>query len=482
MAEQVHPPEGLMEHPEEHPEVRHEFSDVSFRWIVGALMTAGVLGAVIHFAIGFFFEARKEALDVARRSPYPLAPRPSTALPPEPRLEQLDRMKQRTEPITLDKGQANLVRLGSLGPTEDKDFVHIPIERALRAACRQATGARPTSARAGDRRSRHLRTGSSSGRWQSPGGGDGAFSGTSCPAKGKPQDPGQRPRQRRRVQFGPSFQWGATSMKRTLCACLALALATGSAAAQPGLPAGLRQVRFEQRLDAQVPLAVAFKDEAGNTVRLADLCHDKPVILVFSYFRCPMLCHQVLNGLVRALLDVPFDVGKEFNVITISFDARETPEMAAIKKKTALERYGRPGAEAGWHFLTGQEEAIKQVADAAGFKFSYDAEHDQFAHAAGIVLLTPTGKISRYFYDIRYSPRDLRLGLVEASANRIGSASDQILLYCFHYDPIEGKYGPVVMSFVRIGGCLTLLAIGLFVFGLWRRERRRANPKVSTAG
>src|SRR5579863_6394447 len=186
-----------------------------------------------------------------------------------------------------------------------------------------------------------------------------------------------------------------------------LLIAADSIAAQSGLPPALREVRFDQKLNDQVPLELPFLDESGSTVRLANYFRDKPVILVLAYFRCPMLCDQVLNGMVQAMLDIPFDVGKEFNVITVSFDARETPEMATAKKKTYLERYGRPGAAAGWHFLTGSEDSIKRLTDAVGFHFSYDAKNDQFAHAAGIVLLTPGGKISRYFHDIRYSPRDL---------------------------------------------------------------------------
>ncbi len=164
--------------------------------------------------------------------------------------------------------------------------------------------------------------------------------------------------------------------------------------------------------------------------------------------------------------------------MTVSFDARETPAMAAAKKKTYVERYGRPGAENGWHFLTGKEDAIKKLTDAIGFRFRYDKVNDQFAHASGILVVTPTGRISRYFYDVRYSARDLRLGLVEAAESRIGSPVDQILLYCFHYDPQEGRYGPVIMNFVRLGGVLTLFAVGSLFVGLWRREWRKSKQSV----
>jgi protein SCO1/2 len=264
-------------------------------------------------------------------------------------------------------------------------------------------------------------------------------------------------------------------------AMLFFTVAAEGLAADSSLPPALREVRFDQKLNAQVPLDIALTDETERSVTLAEYCHDKPVILVLAYFRCPMLCDQVLNGLVRALLDLPFDAGKEFDVIVVSFDARETPAMAAAKKQTLLDRYGRPGAAAGWHLLTGTEESIRRLTDAVGFRYSYDAKNDQFAHAAGIVLLTPAGKVSRYFYDVRYSTRDLRLGLVEASANRIGSLADQVLLYCFHYDPQEGKYGPTIMNLVRLAGILTVIVIGSFVFALYRRDRQRAKQETAAA-
>lgn len=246
------------------------------------------------------------------------------------------------------------------------------------------------------------------------------------------------------------------------------------------LPPTLRKVAFEQRLGAQLPLDVAFKDESGRDVMVGDYCRrGKPIILVFGYFRCPMLCTEVANGLVRAMLDLELTVGADYDVITISFDPRDTPDMAAAKKKTYLERYGRQGAEAGWHFLTGSKEAIERVTGAAGFRFVYDAKYDQFAHASGLIVLTPQGKIARYFYDIHFRPRDLRLGLVEASGNQIGSPVDQVLLFCFHYDPTEGRYGVAVMNLVRLGGVLTLAGIGLLVFWLRRGDHRQARLAAS---
>jgi protein SCO1/2 len=269
-------------------------------------------------------------------------------------------------------------------------------------------------------------------------------------------------------------------MKRMIGALLAvLALTAPHVRAQTALPASLREVGFVQRLNEQVPLDLDFRNETGRVVKVAEYFRGKPVILVLAYYRCPMLCTEVLNGLARGLLDIPFDAGKEFQVVIVSFDPRETAELAAAKKKSYVERYGRPGAKNGWHFLTGDEASIKRLTEAVGFRYHYDARNDQFAHASGIMILTPAGRISRYFYDIRFPSRDLRLGLVEASENRIGSPVDQILLYCFHYDPAEGRYGPVIMNFVRAGGVMTMLGVGSLIGLLWRAERRRNGATVS---
>jgi protein SCO1/2 len=255
-----------------------------------------------------------------------------------------------------------------------------------------------------------------------------------------------------------------------LAACLTWC---GHARAESTLPPLLRGVGFDQRLDEQVPLDLVFRDEAGQSVKLGDYFHGKPVILVLAYYRCPMLCTLVLNGLVQGMLDMPFDAGKDYEVVTVSFDPRETPAQAAAKKKTYVDRYGRPGAAAGWHFLTGDEASITALTKAVGFRFAYDAKRDEFAHASGILVLTPAGRISRYFYDIKFPGRDLRLGLVEASDHKIGSPVDQVLLFCFHYDPATGKYGPAVMTFVRIGGVLTMLGLIALVAMLFKGERRR---------
>ncbi len=264
-------------------------------------------------------------------------------------------------------------------------------------------------------------------------------------------------------------------MKRITNFALMMSLEwVGIAHAVSSLPPALQNVTFEQRLNEQVPLDLEFVDDAGRPVKLGDYFDDKPVILVLAYYRCPMLCTLVLNGLVQGMLDVPFDVGRDFRIVTVSFDARETPELAAAKKRTYIDRYGRPGAAEGWHFLTGTQPAIDRLTESVGFHYAYDAAHDEFAHASGIIVTTPSGRISRYFYDIRYSARDLRLGLVEASENRIGSPVDQVLLFCFHYDPREGRYGAAVMRFVRVGGALTLVSLVALLAYMWKRERANA--------
>ncbi len=266
-------------------------------------------------------------------------------------------------------------------------------------------------------------------------------------------------------------------MKRTIPILLLLLLAAGHpASAQSPLPKILEHVGFDQRLGEQIPLDLPLTDDDGQSVTLGQYFTDKPVILVLAYYRCPMLCTQVLNGLVEGLRETPFIIGKEFRVVTVSFDPNDTPKMAAAKKRTYLHAYDHPEAAQGWRFLTGSQASITRLTHAVGFRYAYDPASDQFAHAAGIVLLTPEGKIARYFYDVHYSGRDLRLGLVEASENRIGTPIDKVLLFCFHYDPTAGKYGAAVMNFVRAGGVLTVAGLGVFIGLLLRGDRRRRPP------
>jgi protein SCO1 len=243
------------------------------------------------------------------------------------------------------------------------------------------------------------------------------------------------------------------------------------ARAHTTLPAIFKDVGFDQRLNEQVPLDLVFRDEAGQAVRLGDYLGGKPVILSLVYYNCTTLCPMILDGLVRSLNPVSFDIGKQFAVLTVSFDPRETPAQAAAKKAEYVRRYRRPGAADGWHFLTGEETAIRRLTQAVGFRYVYDAKTEQFAHAAGILILTPQGKVARYFYGFDFSPRDLRLGLIEAAANTIGTPIDQVLLYCYHYDPLTGQYGLIVMNVIRLAGLATVLGLGTFIVVMLRRER-----------
>lgn len=234
-------------------------------------------------------------------------------------------------------------------------------------------------------------------------------------------------------------------------------------------PKALTNVSFEQRLNEQLPLDLPFKDEAGRTVKLGEYFGRKPVILTFVYYECPMLCTEVLNGLESSLRVLNETVGKEFDVVTVSFDPKETPVLAAGKKKAYLERYQRPSAAQGWHFLTGDQASIETLTRAAGFNFSWDEASHQFAHASGIVVVTPAGKVSRYFFGIDYSPRDVKFALIESSTEKIGTLAERLLLYCYHYDPTSGNYGFAAMRAVRIGGGVTLLALAGFVVVSLRR-------------
>jgi len=231
-------------------------------------------------------------------------------------------------------------------------------------------------------------------------------------------------------------------------------------------------IGLDQLLNQQLPLTLSFRDETGKMVQLGDYFGEKPVILSFAYYDCPMLCTLVINGLIRTLRTLSFSAGTEFNIVTVSFNPKDTPPMAAIKRQTSLQSYSRKGAETGWHFLTGDEATVQQLTQAVGFRYAYDEKSQQYQHPTGIMILTPDGKLSRYLYGIEYAPRDVRLGLIEASAGKIGSPVDQVLLLCFHYDPTTGKYGLIITRALQLGGLATMLALGVFMLISSRRDRR----------
>jgi len=266
-----------------------------------------------------------------------------------------------------------------------------------------------------------------------------------------------------------------------LCLCgILVALVPVPASAYTALPPIFNDVAFDQRLNEQVPPDAAFRDETGRAVTLGEYFGRRPVILVPVYYSCTTLCPMLLDGLARSLRPISFEMGKDFDIVTVTINPRETAAQAAAKKDLAVRQYARPGAVVGWHFLTGQEASIRRVMNAIGFRYTYDARTDQYAHATGVVILTPQGRTSRYFYGIDLSPRDLRLGLIEAAEGRIGSPIDQVLLFCYHYDPLTGRYGLIIMNVIRLVGLATVLVLGGFIVVMLRRDRRAAS-KVAGA-
>jgi protein SCO1/2 len=253
-----------------------------------------------------------------------------------------------------------------------------------------------------------------------------------------------------------------------LCALTALASAAG--AQPPKLPASLQGIGITQRLGEAVPANVPFTDESGRTVTLGGIAPGRPILLAMVYYRCTMLCNQILNGVVRGLRPLALQPGRDFDVVAISIDPHEDSAIAAAKRDRYVASYSKHDSGAGWHFLTGRESDIRQVADAVGFKYRYDPATQLFLHASGVMALTPERRVSRYFYGVEYEPKDLKLGLIEASGGRIGSKVDQILLFCYHYDPSEGKYTASVINLLRAGAVATMVLLGSAILLLWRRE------------
>lgn len=252
-----------------------------------------------------------------------------------------------------------------------------------------------------------------------------------------------------------------------------------------GLPDALQKIGIEQRLGEQLPLDTELKDENGNSIKLGEYFnHGRPVILALVYYECPMLCNEVLNGLTGSLKGISLNAGKDFDVVAISFDTRENdkPDLARNKKASYMERYGRAGTENGWHFLTGTQGSIGKVTAAAGFNYKWDEKTNQFAHAGGIMITTPQGKLSRYFYGIDYAPKDVKYGLMESAESRIGSPAEQLLLYCYHYDPASGKYGLAILRVIRLAGVATLIGLGAMFLVFWRRNKSKRENIVGRNG
>src|SRR5580704_5279888 len=258
--------------------------------------------------------------------------------------------------------------------------------------------------------------------------------------------------------------------------------APAALAQQITTPAILNQVGITQNLNARIPPDLVFRDETGKSVRMGDFFGQKPIVLSLVYFDCPALCTEVLNGELRTMKAISLDLGKDFEAVTVSFETKDTPSLAKAKRDVYAGQYGRPEAADHWHFLTGEQKSIDALTNAAGFRYAYDSSIRQYAHAAAILVLTPEGRIDRYFYGVQYAARDVRLGLVEASQGKIGTLTDQALLYCYQYDPMTGKYGVVVMNVLRAAGGLTVLVLGIFMTLMFLRERKRpvgAQPAAS---
>lgn len=255
----------------------------------------------------------------------------------------------------------------------------------------------------------------------------------------------------------------------------------------PGLEVGntpeiLKHVGVEQKIGASLPLDLEFYDETGSVVELGSFLGDKPAILALVYYDCPMLCTEVLNGINRTLAPLNFTIGNEFKVLSVSFDPRETYELAAQKKSVYTQRYNRPGAKEGWHFLTGDATAIDVLTNTVGFNYVYDEEEGQFVHGSAIMVISPRGTVSHYFFGIEYPSEDIRLALIESSENKLGNVFDQVMLYCFNYDPEQGKYGIVIMNSMRVAGLVTLMAMGSFMIIMFKRDRRNRRAKLKSDG
>ena len=245
------------------------------------------------------------------------------------------------------------------------------------------------------------------------------------------------------------------------------------------LPAPLREIGFDQNIGEQVPLDSEFRDEAGRVITLRDYFGKRPVVMVFAYYDCPMLCTMVINGLASALDVLSLVPGKDFEIVTVSFDPRDTPSTASAKKSAYLSRYKHPGAAGAWHFLTGDQASIDRLTKAAGFRYVWDTETKQFAHPTGVIVLTPDGRLARYLFGIEYGPRDLRYAIVEASNGHVGSTVDALVLYCFHYDPMTGRYAVAIMRVIRVAATVTLFGLVVFVVAMVRREQHQTNHRRS---
>ena len=440
------------------PGVGHEKRDISVRIVVGFAASLVFAAIVIHVFVWLLFDVFGDLQTRAYPSEYPMVQTTGIRLPPSPRLQ----VKPREDLKAMRKQEDELLN-SYTWINQQTGAVRIPISEAMKMVVQQGF---PVAEQASPGQPA-LPHGSSSGRTR---------------------------RRAREVMRN-------TIMKAVILAFLVVATIAVSPAPSFGQyngvpangmmtkgdqpagvqPADLQKVAFDQKLNAQIPLDLPFRDETGRTVTLGDYFHHgRPVVLSLVYYDCPMLCTLVLNGVAGAMKGMSLNPGSDYDLVTVSFNPQETPALAAAKKKTYIERYGHPEAASAWHFLTGDEPAIERLTKAVGFHYVYDPRTKIYAHATGIMIVTADGRLSKYLYGIDYAPRMLRLALVDASSGRIGNPVDQVLLYCYHYDPSTGKYGLVVLNVIRLGGAVTFVGLAAFVLIMLGRERKRAGQSTAS--
>jgi len=445
--------------PSKTAEAGHELSDLSAKNVAlfGIILAVIIVAAVLVTAALFRHFYTVETTSQVAPSPLSYSREPT----PGPKLTVNPGQDLQTMRAAEDAALNNYEWVD-----REKGIVRIPVDRAIEILAQKGLPARPQgSGKTIEEKPQGRKNKAAQGNQMID----------------KTVDAIPRPQAQSRLPFIQSSKFRSSRWIFNLALPLVVILSGGAWAHDSTRPAALRDVAFDQKLNQQVPLGLAFRDESGKTVQLADYIKQKPVILTFVYYKCRDLCPLLLDGVVRSLRALSFDAGNQFDLITLSIDAHDGPALAAAKKKDIIDQYSRPGAAAGWHFLTGDEAEIQKLTQSVGFHYTYDPHTGEFAHASGIVLLTPKGRTARYYYGIDFSPRDLRLGLIEAAAGKIGSPIDQLLLFCYHYDPVTGKYGLLITNVIRLAGAATVVILGAFILIMLRRERSNATEGGKTA-
>ena len=445
--------------PSKTAEAGHELSDLSAKNVAlfGIILAVIIVAAVLVTAALFRHFYTVETTSQVAPSPLSYSREPT----PGPKLTVNPGQDLQTMRAAEDAALNNYEWVD-----REKGIVRIPVDRAIEILAQKGLPARPQgSGKTIEEKPQGRKNKAAQGNQMID----------------KTVDAIPRPQAQSRLPFIQSSKFRSSRWIFNLALPLVVILSGGAWAHDSTRPPALRDVAFDQKLNQQVPLGLAFRDESGKTVQLADYIKQKPVILTFVYYKCRDLCPLLLDGVVRSLRALSFDAGNQFDLITLSIDAHDGPALAAAKKKDIIDQYSRPGAATGWHFLTGDEAAIQKLTQSVGFHYTYDPHTGEFAHASGIVLLTPKGRTARYYYGIDFSPRDLRLGLIEAAAGKIGSPIDQLLLFCYHYDPVTGKYGLLITNVIRLAGAATVVILGAFILIMLRRERSNTTEGGKTA-